>query len=119
MKPKKDIQERLKITQLQNHTVRDQASVIKKMNTAEEHMEDTNTSQKVWHNILEVCQTSGKKQLGIKKRTKKSNNKHVQELSIEQKHATGNIDTQEQNQKKITTNRKELYSNSNTSTTKR
>ena len=56
------------------------------MKTAEEQMEDTNTPQKVWHNIVEACQTPpGKEQLGIKKRTKKSNNKQVQELSIEQK----------------------------------
>ena len=118
----KDIQERIKITQLQNHAVREtyQASVIKKkMKIAEEHIEDTNTPQKVWHNIVEACQISGKEQLGIKKRTKKSNNKQVQELSTEKKHATGNIEVQEQKQKKRTTNRKELYSNSNTSTTKR
>ena len=87
MKPKKDIQEQLNITQLQNHAVRlaYQASVIKKMKTAEEQIEDTNTPQKVWHNIVETCQTSGKEQLGIKKRIKKSNNKQVQELSTEQK----------------------------------
>ena len=55
------------------------------MTNAEEHIEDTNTPQKVWHNIVEACQTSGKEQLGIKKRTRKSNNKQVQELSTEQK----------------------------------
>ena len=84
---KKDIQERMKITQLQNHAVREayQASVIKKMKTAEEHIEDTNTPQKVWHHIVETYQTSGKEQLGIKKRTRKSNNKQIQKLSIEQK----------------------------------
>ena len=40
MKPKKDIQERLNITQLQHHAVRlaYQASVIKKMKTAEEQI---------------------------------------------------------------------------------
>ena len=87
MKPKKDIQERLNITQLQNHAVRlaYQASVIKKMKTTAQQIEDTNTPQKVWHNIVEACQTSGKEQLGIKKRTKKSNNKQVQELSTERK----------------------------------
>ena len=87
MKPKKDIQERLKITQLQTHAVREayQASVLKKMKTAEEHIEDTSTPQKVWHNIVEACQTFGKEQLGIKKRTRKSISKQVQELSTEQK----------------------------------
>ena len=67
MKPKKDIQKRLNITQLQNHAVRlaYQASIIKKMKTAEEQIEDTNIPQKVWHNIVEACQTSGKEQLGI------------------------------------------------------
>ena len=48
IKPKQDIQERLKITQLQNHVVREayQASVLKKMKTAVEHIEDRNTPQK-------------------------------------------------------------------------
>ena len=55
------------------------------MKTAEEHIEETNAPQKVWHNIVEAGQTSSKEQLGIKKRTRKSNNKHVQELSTEQK----------------------------------
>ena len=107
--------------QLQNHAVREayQTSVPKKMKTAEEHIEDTNTSQKVWHNIVEACQISGKEQVGIKKKTRKNNNIQVQELSAEQKkHATRNIKVKEQNQKKRITNRKDLYSNSNTSTTK-
>ena len=51
------IQERL-----QNHALREayKASVINNMKTAEEHMEDTNTPEKVWHNIVETCQTYGK-----------------------------------------------------------
>ena len=57
------------------------------MKTTEEQIEDTNTPQKVWHNIVEACQTYGKEQRGIKKRTKKSNNKQVQDLSTEQKKA--------------------------------
>ena len=74
LKPKKDIQEPVSFTQLQNHAVREayQASVLKKMKTAEEQIEDTNTPQKVWHNIVESCQTSGKEQLDIKKRTRKA-----------------------------------------------
>ena len=72
MKPKKDIQERLNITQLQNHAVRlaYQASVIKNMKTAEEQIEDTNTPQKVWHNIVESCQTSGKETAGHQEENK-------------------------------------------------
>ena len=47
MKPKKDIQERLKITQLPNHAVKKayQVSVLKKMKTAEEHRRYKHTTE--------------------------------------------------------------------------